>query len=165
MSSDSTSGSSHLSQLAKSGSKGGFDSELLRRAQETLDNAKTDFGKHAETEVITMINHLNTLMDQAKSPNPEPSIQEEALNGIMHSAHELRGQGGTFGYSLLTSVCASMYYFAKSIDLSSLLQLKVLQLYADSVRLIIVEQISGDGGKSGAELLDGLTAAVEKVKD
>jgi len=83
----------------------------------------------------------------------------ERINSI---AHDMKGQGGTFGYQLMTDFVKGLYTFtAKGAGLSDS-HVKIIKVHIDAMRVVIRERIDGDGGDIGAELKKSLEISVQK---
>ncbi len=77
-------------------------------------------------------------------------------------AHELRGQGGTFGYPLITLFAKSLYettaYPCREDDAN----LEICRAHLDTLRAVIREKMEGDGGEVGRQLMMALNQAIQK---
>lgn len=94
----------------------------------------------------------------------DPSNGSGAKDDIYGFAHDIKGQGGSFGYPMMTAVGNHLCKFIEGIpgDLSPA-QLTVIKVYVDTLRVVIQERMTGNGGKAGERLLMGLDAVVAKV--
>ena len=82
---------------------------------------------------------------------------------INHIAHELRGQGGTFDYPLITDFGKSLYEATMNSEmLVTQDRLKLLEAHIDVIRTVFSNRIQGDGGEVGATLLKEIDVAVRK---
>ena len=79
-------------------------------------------------------------------------------------AHELRGQGGTFGYPLITTFGKMLYESTLEGCREDDRAVEMIKAHIDSISVVIREKVSGDGGKLGRELLASLKAALEKAR-
>ena len=83
---------------------------------------------------------------------------------IRDIARDMKGQGGTFGYPLITSFADSLYGFSNmSRDIKDS-HLELIKAHIDAMRAVIFERVSGDGGKIGRQLERGLERAIEKFR-
>jgi len=74
----------------------------------------------------------------------------------------MRGQGGTFGYPLVTTVADSLYTFTGSRSLAQDSHVEIVKSQIDTMNAVIKERVEGDGGILGRELLTALEKAIEK---
>ncbi len=74
----------------------------------------------------------------------------------------MRGQGGTFGYPLI-SVFGKMLYDATGGECrEDDNAVEIVKAHIDAMRAVLRDKISGDGGKIGRELLVSLKEAIQK---
>jgi hypothetical protein len=89
---------------------------------------------------------LNTLRITKLSSDDSQSVTLLAeLNNV---AHELRGQGETFGYPLVTDKHREFY-----------------KAHIDAINVVMTNKVKGDGGEVGQSLLKDLEAARKKYAD
>ena len=76
----------------------------------------------------------------------------------------MMGQGGTFGYPLVTFV---LHNLCKFLDASSQMNnqdLRVAALHISTVKQIVTHRLSGKGGEMGNEVIGGLLNVINKRK-
>ncbi|NVK17524.1 MAG: response regulator [Methylocystaceae bacterium] len=139
------------------GMKGGgsLPQDLLEQAEAELDRSSASFTDWA----LEYLSQLSNLCTEALLA---PGARGDHFHKINLLAHELRGQGGTFGYPLI-SVFGKMLYECtmegcKETDAS----VEVVKAHIDAMRAVLREKIMGDGGVIGRELLQGLQQAVKE---
>jgi hypothetical protein len=123
------------------------EANLKREAEGFLDWAKQ------------FLDHLAKQVTQAKALSGERTSNFEQINLI---AHELRGQGGTFGYPLITVFAKSLYEVTKPPCREDDASLDIVKAHIDTMRAVIREKIEGDGGELGQQLFKALKAAIAK---
>ena len=103
--------------------------------------------------------NLATLCERAMEEPDKKTLQFAVIYKL---AHELRGQGGTFGYPRI-SVAGKVLY-ESTIEGCSVTdnQVEIVRAYIDMMRAVIREKISGSGSKVGKELVESMKAAVER---
>lgn len=95
-----------------------------------------------------------------KSGDAREQHQEE----LYDFAHDVKGQGSSFGYPLMTAVANQLCAFMEGIEgKMSDVQLDVVKVHIDTMKLVVTQQMSGDGGTAGEQLLKGLDAVIAKV--
>lgn len=139
------------------GMKGGgqLPQELLEQAELELNRSSASFTDWA-------LEYLSQLANLCTEALLAPGARGEHFHKINLLAHELRGQGGTFGYPLI-SVFGKMLYECtlegcKETDAS----VEVVKAHVDAMRAVLREKVMGDGGVLGRELLQGLQIAVKE---
>lgn len=92
-------------------------------------------------------------------------MRHECFEEINHIAHDMKGQGGTFGYPLITSFADSLYGFTiKRPGEISDNQIELVKSHLDAMRAVIKGRVSGDGGEIGQKLTESLSDAIEKYE-
>jgi len=139
------------------GSKGGGEMPmaLLEQAEEKLERKKLDFADWA-------LKYLSELSNLCADALIKPGRRAAHFEKIHLLAHELRGQGGTFGYPLITRVAKMLYDITHEHCREDDSAVEIVKAHIDTMRVVIRERISGDGGAIGKELLAGIQEAIEK---
>jgi hypothetical protein len=86
----------------------------------------------------------------------------ENLRPIFQIAHDMKGQGGSFGYQLITVIGDKLCRFVETLEKVGIAEMDVIRLHVESMQLVIAKRIKGDGGSDGATLLKGLEMVVAK---
>lgn len=129
---------------------------LLEEAEASLGRAALDFAHWA-------LDYLNKLAKLCQQALDDPVRASTCFREINLLAHELRGQGGTFGYPLI-SVFGKMLYdvtFGKCRDDAAAVE--VVKAHVDAMRAVLREKIAGDGGQVGRQLTKSLELAVDRI--
>src|SRR5439155_465870 len=105
----------------------------------------------------TYLDRLSKKMELAKAMTGERAQALEEINLI---AHELRGQGGTFGYPLITVFGKSLYEATKVPSRQDDAGLEIVKAHIDAMRAVLREKIAGDGGDIGQQLFTTLKAQI-----
>ena len=152
-----TGGKSALARKAR------FDTALdteamFARAESALSELKADYFGVVDPEA-------EKLARICRKVRSDPAVFEGALAELHAASFELKGQAGTFGYTIITDIGESLCRFISTIESPDADRLDVLQVHVDALRLVIRERMQGDGGKPGRQLLASLQVAVDKVSD
>ena len=123
------------------------EASLKREADGFLDWAKQ------------FLDRLSRQVTEAKQISGERTSYFDEINLI---AHELRGQGGTFGYPLITVFGKSLYELTKPPCRHDDANLEIVKAHIDTMRAVLREKIEGDGGEMGQMLFKALKAAINK---
>lgn len=123
------------------------EQQLKREADGFLDWAKQ------------FLDRLSRQVAEAKQISGERTQNFEEINLI---AHELRGQGGTFGYPLITVFGKSLYEVTKPPCRQDDANLEIVKAHIDTMRAVLREKVEGDGGEMGQALFKALKAAITK---
>ncbi len=134
--------------------------ELLEEAEEQLERAALDF----TTWALEYLARLSDLCTEALVADVEGG-RGKFFSEINLLALELRGQGGTFGYPLI-SVFGKMLYDStcegcREDDNA----IEIVKAHIDAMRAVLREKVAGDGGEVGRALLASLQKAIETKED
>jgi hypothetical protein len=117
-----------------------IDPEGLARAEAALKRLSVQYLGWARADLVALEAHL------AEFP-ADPS----ALQRMFRVAHDMKGQAATFDYLLVTELgnrlCRLIEEGGERDQLARLVA---------ALRRTLDEELSGDGGEAGRELLDGL---------
>ena len=97
----------------------------------------------------------------AKELQPDNASQ---LREIFDVCHNVKGQGGSFGYGLITDVGDSLCNFLRDAESASDRKLKVVEAHLNAIKFILDREIQGDGGPVGKQIqtkLHDLTKATD----
>lgn len=134
---------------------GELPDDLLARAEEELDRASMDFTDWA----VDYLKELSALCDRALRQKSGRRRQLEEINLL---AHELRGQGGTFGYPLVTLIAKMLFDATGPGCPEDDDAIEVAKAHIDALRAVIRDKVAGDGGEVGKELMASLQAAIDR---
>jgi Hpt domain len=132
-----------------------FDAAALAKAEELLSQASEDYPDWALKSVAE-------LAALHKKCVEGPDQHRDSFERIRRVAHDLKGQGATFGYPLVTSVAQSLHRFVSPNDNASEAQMEIIKSHVDAMRVILKDKVKGDGGQVGPVLLTGLNNAIKK---
>ncbi len=142
---------------AKVSGSGGPSSAMLERAEEAINRLSDDYPKWAMKDIET----LCTLMEEAEKSD---DARIENLRQIFKLAHDMRGQGGSFGYPLMTRVGSSLCRFTEVLNNPDERAMKVVRAHVEAMRAVIVNRVRGDGDAIGREIAQGLEFAVDRFQ-
>lgn len=142
--------------LGAAGGAAGFDPVQLETAQEQFEEMAEEYvdwvgGTFAE--LLQAINQASELPIEKRLSSWEQ---------VHRVAHELKGQGGTFGYPLISVIAKSLHECTRPKAPMGDSNVKILKAHGDAMQAVIKGRIGGDGGEIGRELLEGLKQAIAK---
>lgn len=106
--------------------------------------------------------YLDRLAKEVVAAKTITGERHQHFDEINIVAHELRGQGGTFGYPLITLFAKSLYEATKLPRKEDDAALEIAKAHIDTMRAVIREDIEGDGGELGQQLFKSLKMVVAK---
>lgn len=132
-----------------------FDEDLMAQATAALEEMSEDYPDW----VSGLIDQLSEVHRRCVD-TPEQRFQHfEQLHSI---AHDMRGQGGTFGYPLMSDFADGLYEFTGVNTSTSDKNVEIIKAHIDAMRVVIKQRINGDGGEIGIQLKAILAAAIAK---
>ncbi len=139
--------------------KTSISTDALEAAEKALNKMSEDYPDWVSGLIVKLQEQHGRCVDT-------PEKRHEFFEEINHIAHDMKGQGGTFGYPLITDFADSLYGFTvkKPGDISDN-QIELVKSHVDSMRAVIRGRVSGDGGEIGAELAKSLEEAIKKYAD
>ncbi|TQV79712.1 Hpt domain-containing protein [Denitrobaculum tricleocarpae] len=87
----------------------------------------------------------------------------EAISVMRGIAHDIKGQGGSFGYPLVTAIGNSLSALLKHERLLSDPGLELLSAHLAALTAIMDKAIQGDGGDLGSSYVERLDALVTEL--
>ncbi|MGB0670813.1 MAG: response regulator [Rhodospirillales bacterium] len=136
-------------------SGGTLPANLLEEAESSLKRAQLDFTDWA----LNYLADLSNLCAEALLIEGRRAHHFEKINLL---AHELRGQGGTFGYPLVSMFGKSLYDITLEGCREDNNAVEIVKAHIDAMRAVLREKISGDGGDIGRALMKGLRDSIHK---
>lgn len=134
-----------------------IDPDLLHVAEQQLDRMETDYSDWVRGSIIKL---RDSLKEAQQDDIRKRATHVQVINRI---AHDLRGQGSTFGYPLITIFGRSLYECTLDIGEVSDQLLEFVRTHVDGIQAVIRDKIKGDGGPMGKDLVASLELARERL--
>lgn len=129
----------------------GLDPDILARAEQAVAALGDDFVAQTQDALAA---HRERLAD---------GMDGEMLRDLFAFAHDMRGQGGSFGYPLLSEIGESLCHFLEGRDyVMAEDDPVVLQSHLDAAAALLAGDVAGDGDDVSRALVDSLTQLVGK---
>lgn len=133
-----------------------IDPDVLKVVEGKIQDMAGDYATWIADEIIKMDKAIHEL-------RAEGANKRDLLSLINRLAHEMRGQGGLFGYPLITEVAKSLFLYTQNSNIAvTPNEFELIKAHGDAIRVVVAERIEGDGGEVGRALLAGLQAAIKK---
>ena len=130
---------------------------VLARAQAAVADLAKSFAESAVADLDRCAAFL-------KAARERPETRAGSVKEIYGIAHNLKGQGTSFGYPLITRIGQSLCQLTRREHDFSDADLGVIQAHLDAIRLILAKDIKGDGGEVGDRLAARLETLVTQVR-
>jgi hypothetical protein len=138
----------------KVGSQGGIEMEdAMERANAALAKVSTDFPDICRGWIDTL--------NQALSGS-EAELSADTRRALLSIANDVRGQGGTFGFPLITLVADSLVKFVDLRENSAAVEASVVRVHIQALEGLVRDNVVGEGGNTGMELRTIIGALAKK---
>ncbi|MBL4789317.1 MAG: Hpt domain-containing protein [Kordiimonadaceae bacterium] len=130
--------------------------EALEKAEKALSKMSEDYPDWVSGLIVKLQEQHGRCVDS-------PELRNDCFEAINHIAHDMKGQGGTFGYPLITNFADTLYGFTdtRSDDEITDRQIELVKSHLDAMRAVIRGRVSGGGGEIGKSLTVSLNKAIE----
>ncbi|MDH5489885.1 MAG: Hpt domain-containing protein [Rhodospirillaceae bacterium] len=145
----------NLQSKVQKGGPGAVDLDAIERAEQVIANLADDYINWAKEDLVK-------LEDAYKKLKEGKGDQKELLQGVFNVAHDMKGQGGSFGFELMTAVGDKLCRLVEKLDKVGPKEIEKIRIYVDAMQVIISRSLKGDGGSEGKQLLMGLEVMVQK---
>lgn len=136
---------------------GEISSEKLAEAQAHLEKMAEDY-----PDWVSQL--ISDLSEQHRRCVDTPEKRRTYFEELRRIAHDMRGQGGTFGYPLISQMAESLYQFTGPNSGMTDNHVEIIKAHIDAMRVVIKDRVKGDGGEVGAQLLESLDQAIKKYE-
>ncbi|GEM_PF-226574 len=134
--------------------EGGLSEHILAKAQAVIEENSVDFLPIGQKHLSALHEGIKTAEAQRGNIDPETLI-----SAILYPAMQLKANGGMFHYPLVSVVAGRLIQFLEVIHELDDASMEIVDGFYTALRALVVGQVKGDGGKSGAELYDALNEA------
>jgi len=141
------------------GGPGAVDLKTIERAEQAIANLAGDYLVWVEEDIERIQNAANALK---KATGDEVA---SGLNEVFQISHDMKGQGGSFGYQLMTSIGDMLCGLVEGRTEAGPDVIEAIQVHISTMKLVIAERMEGDGGMGGRTLLEGLVQIANKVRN
>jgi len=141
----------------------GVDPRVLAEAQALIDAMRSEYLAWAADDLSALFTALETLeagRGTSADANAPADFKADPKADLFRIAHDMKGQGGSFGYDLVTTVGNHLCRFLERTGTPLTAdQLAAVRAHAESLRTILTDGLMGDGGEVGADMLARLETA------
>lgn len=147
-----------LKNKVSEGGAGAVDLEALDRAEKVITDLTGDYLEWVSTDLGCLGEFLNKLTAAA------PADRKPVLDEIFHISHDMKGQGGSFGYPLITAIANDLCRLIEKAEgeIGAPL-IGAVKIHVDSMKLVIAQRMTGEGSKEAEAILAGLKQVTDKL--
>ncbi len=132
-----------------------FDPKMIAAAEKKVADMEGDYSDWVSSSIEELVQAHHRSIEDIENA-------EDCLVSINRISHELRGQGGIFGYPLITKFGKSLYDCSGERTEITPPLLDLIKAHIDLIKVVMTQKIKGDGGKIGKDLLVNLNEANKK---
>lgn len=134
-----------------------LDSELLERAEMAVQKMEVSYNEWVKDDLDEIEKTLKGLV-AADGKDPD------GISNLYRVVFDTKGQGGSFGFPLLTQVAGSLADFLNEKKELNRFGLEVSTAHVSAMRAVITENIRDEGGETGIALVESLHTLVAKAR-
>jgi len=146
-----------LKAKVKTGGPGAVDAATLERAEAAVANLTDQYLDW----VVQDLDRIGKAFEELETAD-EGSVPEK-LEAVFQISHDIKGQGGSFGYDMMTSVGNQLCRLIEYADATNPKLIEAVGVHIETMKLVISQKIKGDGGKVGEQMLSGLEQIFKKT--
>lgn len=136
-----------------------------RQIGDGLGRAEAALAKLAETYIRCALQDVAALRATLAAARAEPDRLADHLAKLHSLAHDVTGQGGSFGFPLVTRIGASLCRRLRGRDRLSAAELDIVAAHIEALALVLEHRIAGNGGELGEKLAAQLEALADHRAD
>jgi gas vesicle protein len=129
---------------------------MIEKAEKIVENMQDDYVEWSKKDV----EKLKTILKRVKE---NPNNANEDINELIDLANDMKSQGGSFNYNLVTFIGNSLAKFLDEKQTIDDKAIETIQIHVDTIIMVLNRNMTGNGGQMGKEILDGIKAVVQKV--
>ncbi|NQU59589.1 MAG: Hpt domain-containing protein [Rhodospirillales bacterium] len=145
-----------LKSKVGTGGPGAVDLEALERAEQVIAGM-TDSYLDWVAEDLKKIEAAYSVLAAATGD------RKAEMEAVFQISHDIKGQGGSFGYDLMTAIGNELCRLIEKADKIGSGEVEAVKIHIDSLKLVIAGDMKGQGGKGGEEMLSGLQKVCDKL--
>lgn len=124
----------------------------MRQGESAMTSEEDVLGELTDIYLEAALNDVATLENNLSRAQSNLDLWEDACLELRRTVHNIKGQGTSFGYPLMTRVGESLSHLLKTIDIPSEPQLRLVEAHITALRLVMDQDIKGTGGEQGEAL-------------
>lgn len=141
---------------------GGGGGAKLVISGKALAGAQAALEKMAEDYPDWVQRHIGQLRELLRQCAEDAAHRTKHYVKIREIAFDMKGQGGTFGYTLITTFAGSLYEFTGPQSGTTDNHVEIVKAHVDAMAAVIKDRVKGTGGQLGVELTQQLNQAIAK---
>lgn len=137
------------------GSKDGFDMVALERAEKALAELEVDFSNWMRDEA--------TKLEAGREIFRKAPTEEDSQQALYRAAHDIRGQGKTFGYPIAAEIADGLCDLIDGADEIDAKVIELIDAHIDAIRAVVRDDVRDDKDRTARDLVGELRGAREAI--
>ncbi len=134
-----------------------LDRQTLAKIEQRVARLRADYPSWA-------IKDIEKAEQAIASLHPDNGDASDTLREIYQVSHEIRGQGGSFGYDLMTRFGHSLCRLTDDRDSVNQQAIDVLRAHVNAMRAVITNKVTDEADPVGREIAENLEKLVERFE-
>ena len=127
---------------------------MLARADKAVEVLSNEFVGWIEDDI-------KRLQDAHDALTSDPDDPRGVMDRVYNVAHDMRGQGGSYGFPLITRVGSSLCRYIEGRDWASTTgDLQVVSAHIGALNVVLARKVRGEGDEVSRKVADELEALV-----
>ena len=143
-------------KVARKGSGSGIDMEAIARAEAALEQLSCEFDGWVGEEVAKLL----AARDDARSSD----LSDESIVQIYRCAHDLKGEGETLGYPLISRLCSSLCRLLDAVPDKKKVPLTLIDNHVDAVQIVLRDQLKSADDPTSIAVIERLNEVVTDLE-
>ena len=141
---------------AKVGGAYAVDATTLQKAEEAIVAMTPQYLDWVKQDLVDIEAAYNDLINSDKKA-------KEICQRIFQISHDMKGQGGTFGFDLITTIADQLCQIIENVEDLNEDELEAIRIHIEAMKLVINMKMRGTGGNEGSTVLSGLEQVLRKL--
>lgn len=133
-----------------------LDAARLAEAEKAIAQMEGSYRDWLETDLKSVGAAIERIAADPKNALPHIKVARGLL-------HDIRGQGGTFDYGLITAIADSLHDLLRASETPDARLIDLMRIHMDALRVVQLKGLKGDGGEEGRAMRQMLALAVAKL--
>jgi len=132
-----------------------INSDMIKRAEKAVEELASQYSGWAADDIIK----LRDILAEAEN---DASTHDARLHDILRIAHDMRGQGSTFGFPLVTRIAGSLCTYLKTPDQGDI-AINVVRAHIDALDKVIEHKVTDEVSATAVDILCTLTSTTDEL--
>lgn len=133
---------------------GSINSDVIRRAQQVMDNNEVDFAPMAKEYLEKLANAIQEARDGQN--------MEYCIKAMRDSVMQLKANASVFHYGLIGNLANIMLSFLESIKELDNDAIDIVSAHHRTLSAIVIKKMAGNGGSYGLQMEEELKSACNR---